>query len=316
VAPGVAARGRLAGWLSGVMLVFTFAPMFFLVVLFPDGRLPSRRWRPVLPAMFAVLAGWFAVQLQGGTTIDGGLANALDTARVSYPNPVGIFPQHGWFHGVLTVLYFVGLATGGLVVASVFARRRGASAELRKQLAWLGYVGLLIAVPAAVFLPYGLITNGHVNLVLGTLFWGLILIGPTVGIPLACAVAVLKYRLYEIDRLISRTLAYAIITALLVGIYAGPVLLAIQVLAITSPAAVAGSTLVAAALFSPLRSRVQRAVDRRFNRARYDADQMVMAFAARLKNAVDLDSVRNDLAGVVHHALEPAHISIWTSQRD
>jgi hypothetical protein len=162
----------------------------------------------------------------------------------------------------------------------------------------------------------GLITNGHVNLLLGTLFWGLILIGPTIGIPLACAVAVLKYRLYEIDRIISRTLAYAIITGLLVGIYAGPVLLATQVLGIRSPAAVAGTTLVAAALFSPLRSRVQRAVDRRFNRARYDADQTVMAFAVWLKNAVDLDSVRNDLAGVVHQALEPAHISMWISQRD
>jgi hypothetical protein len=315
VAPGSLPAARLAGWLSGVMLVSTFAPMFFLILLFPDGRLPSRRWRPVLWAMFAVLAGWVAVQLQAGTSIDGGLANALYTARVSYPNPLGIFPSHGWFQGVLTVLYFVGLATAALVVASVFARRRGASAELRKQLAWLGYVVLLIAVPAAVLLPYGLITNGQVNPVFGALFWGLILIGPTVGIPLACAVAVLKYRLYEIDRIISRTLAYAILTGLLIGIYAGLVLLATGVLAIRSPVAVAGSTLVAAALFSPLRARVQRAVDRRFNRARYDADQMVMAFAARLNNAVDLDSVRDDLAGAVHHALEPAHISIWISQR-
>jgi cation transporter-like permease len=97
----------------------------------------------------------------------------------------------------------------------------------------------------------------------------------------------LKYRLYEIDRIISRTLAYAIVTGLLVGVYAGLVLLATRVLPASHPVAVAGSTLVAAALFSPLRSRVQRAVDRRFNRARYDADQMVTAFAARLKDAVN-----------------------------
>ena len=131
----------------------------------------------------------------------------------------------------------------------------------------------------------------------------------------AIAIAVLKYRLYDIDRLISRTLAYAIVTGLLIGVYAGLVLLATQVLTLKSPVAVAGSTLVAAALFSPLRSRVQRAVDRRFNRARYDADQMVAAFAARLKDAVDLDAVQTDLADVVQQALEPAHVSMWTSSR-
>jgi len=168
----------------------------------------------------------------------------------------------------------------------------------------------------AAFLPYGLITNGQVDLAVGALFWGFILIAPTVGIPLACAVAVLKYRLYEIDRIISRTLAYAIITGLLVGVYAGLVLLTTQGFRIQTPAAVAASTLAAAALFSPLRRRVQLSVDRRFNRARYDADQTVAAFAARLKDAVDLDSVRDDLAGVVHQALQPAHVSVWISRRD
>ena len=111
--------------------------------------------------------------------------------------------------------------------------------------------------------------------------------------------AILKYRLYEIDRIISRTLAYAIVTGLLVGVYAGLVLLATRVLSFHTPVAVAAATLAAAALFNPLRQRVQRAVDRRFNRARYDADQMVAAFAARLKDAVDLDPVRDDLASVV-----------------
>ena len=139
---------------------------------------------------------------------------------------------------------------------------------------------------------------------------------PVAGVPLACAVAVLKYRLYEIDRIISRTLAYAIVTGLLVGVYAGLVLLTHQVFRVHTPVAVAASTLAAAALFTPLRSRVQRRVDRRFNRIRYDADQALAAFAARLKDAVDLDSVRDDLAGVVHQALEPAHLSVWISQRD
>ena len=133
---------------------------------------------------------------------------------------------------------------------------------------------------------------------------------------MARAAGILKYRLYEIDRIISRTLAYAIVTGLLVGVYAGLVLLATQVLRVHTPVAVAASTLAAVALFNPVRQRVQNAVDRRFNRARYDADQTVAAFAARLKDSVDLDSVRDDLAGVLHQALEPAHVSMWISRRD
>jgi hypothetical protein len=135
-----------------------------------------------------------------------------------------------------------------------------------------------------------------------------------VALPAGIGVGILKYRLYDIDKIISRTLAYALVTGLLAGLYAGLVLLATQVLRIHTPVAVAAATLAAAALFSPLRRRVQRAVDRRFNRARYDADQMVTAFAARLKDTVDLDSVQDDLASVVTKALEPAHLSVWSSK--
>ena len=126
--------------------------------------------------------------------------------------------------------------------------------------------------------------------------------------------AVLKYRLYEIDRIISRTLAYAIVTGLLVGVYAGLVLLTTQVFQVHTPVAVAASTLAAAALFSPVRRRVQRVVDRRFNRVRYDGDRTVEAFAARLKDAVDLETVRTDLADVVNRALEPAYVTVWTAK--
>jgi hypothetical protein len=314
-APGSLPAARLAGWCSGKLAALTVALLFFLIVLFPDGRMPSRRWRPVLWAMFAVVAGWAAGSLQAGTTIEGGFTSALSAAKVSYPNPLGIFPRHGWFGGFQPVIFVLMEVTGALVVASVFARRRGAGAELRKQLAWLGYVALLTAIWAVALLLYSQAANAG-NSWLATLLYVFLVLTPVAGIPLACMVAVLKDRLYEIDRLISRTLAYAILTALLVGVYAGLVLLATQVLTVKSPVAVAASTLTAAALFSPLRSRVQRAVDGRFNRARYDADQIVTAFAARLKNAVDPDSVRDDLAGIVHQALQPAHISIWTSQRD
>ena len=135
------------------------------------------------------------------------------------------------------------------------------------------------------------------------------------AVPVTMGVAILKYRLYDIDRIISRTLAYAIVTGLLIGVYAGLVLLAQQVLRFHSTVAVAVSTLAAAALFAPVRRRVQHAVDRRFNRARYDADQTVAEFAARLQDAVDLDAVRDDLAGVVQTALEPAHLTVWTAPR-
>jgi hypothetical protein len=124
-------------------------------------------------------------------------------------------------------------------------------------------------------------------------------------------VGILRYRLYEIDRIISRTLAYAIVTGLVAGVSAGLVLLATQVLEIGTPVVVAGATLAVAALFNPLRQRVRHAVDRRFNRARYDADQAIAAFAARLQDAVDPDAAHADLLAAVHQALEPAHASVW-----
>jgi len=214
------------------------------------------------------------------------------------------------------VIYGLVMVTLVLSVISVFARRRGAGAELRKQLAWLGYVGLMTAFWAAALLAAGLVAPAAASAGgwLGTAIWTVMVLTPVAGIPLACVVAVLKYRLYEIDRLISRTVAYAIVTGLLVGVYSGLVLLATRVLPLRGSVAVAGSTL-AAALFTPLRSRVQQMVDRRFNRARYDADQTVAAFARRLKDAVDLDMVRDDLASAVQKALEPAHVSVWTSDR-
>jgi hypothetical protein len=288
--------------------------MVFLVLLFPGGRLPSRRWRPLLWMMMAVLAGWTAQQFQAGTAETGGLTNALEAAGASYPNPLGIFPRQGPFSEFLGALVLLGLAAGALVVASVFVRRRGASAELRKQLAWLGYVGLFVAVPVVPFIGYGLLTHGHVNEVAGVLFWTFILLAPTVGVPVACTMAVLKYRLYEIDRLISRTVSYAIVTGLLIGVYTGLVLLANQGFRLHTPVAVAAATLAAAALFAPLRARVQRRVDHRFNRARYDAERIVTDFAARLKDAVDPDAVRADLFDTVHRSLEPTHAAIWIRQ--
>ncbi len=127
---------------------------------------------------------------------------------------------------------------------------------------------------------------------------------------------ILKYRLYDIDRLISRTLSYAVVTGLVVGVYVGIVTLATKTLGFHTPVAVAASTLAAVALFNPLRLRVQRIVDRRFNRARYDAVATVAAFTAQLRDAVDLETVRTELLEVVNRAVEPAHASVWIRRRE
>jgi hypothetical protein len=300
---------RLAGWAADLLVSLTVLLLFFVVLLFPDGRLPSRRWRPVFWAIFVVVAGAAAQELQVGI-VTGGLTNAFAVAKVTYPNPLGIFPSRGWFSVVLAVIFIFSVVTALLVVASVFVRRRGASAERREQIAWLGYVGLMTVLWAVVLVIISVATNGNSGLP-GTLSWIFMALTALVGVPLACAVAVLKYRLYEIDRIISRTLAYAIVTGLLIGVYTGLVLLATQVFRFHAPVAVAASTLAAAALFTPLRSRVQRRVDRRFNRARYDADQTIGAFTARLKDVVELESVQTDLANVIYQVLEPTHVSVW-----
>jgi hypothetical protein len=131
------------------------------------------------------------------------------------------------------------------------------------------------------------------------------------ALPVFMGVAVLKYRLYELDRIISRVVSYALITALLVGVYTGLVLLATHVLPVKSAVAVAACTLITAALFNPLRRRVQRVVDRRFNRSRYNAEAVVAAFTARMRQTVEFDAVRDDLVGVVHEAFQPTQVSMW-----
>jgi len=202
------------------------------------------------------------------------------------------------------VLFVVtGLAA---VLSLVFRYRRARTAE-RAQLRWLVYAGALIVVAVAGSLLIGPVmgsSNSANNLqnALGS--------GALALVPVAIGVAVLRYRLYDIDRVISRTLADAIVTGLLAGIYAGLVLLATGVFRFHSTVAVAASTLAVAALFNPLRRRVQHVIDRRFNRARYDADRTAAAFAARLKDELDLDSIRDDLAAAVHQALEPAHVPV------
>jgi hypothetical protein len=170
---------------------------------------------------------------------------------------------------------------------------RRSSGERRQQLKWL-------ASGAAVTIGCAVLSSSF-----GFLWLGF------AALPVSMGVAILRYRLYEIDRIISRTLAYAIVTGLLVGVYAGLVLLATRVLDVHGTVAVAAATLAAAALFAPVRRRVQHVVDRRFNRARYNAERTIATFTARLNEAIDLDTVRTDLTAAVGAALEPAHVSVW-----
>ena len=278
----------------------------FVVLLFPTGTLPSRRWRPVAWAAGAGLAGWAVGNAFAPTIID---------ASPPLPNPAGVTGPAGDIFNIMANGGRVLMVAAGLaaVLSLAFRYRRARTAE-RAQLKWLVYAGVLVVAAA-------LIAAGPVEQIMGpgdaaTNLQNAMVSGAIALIAVAIGIAVLRYRLYDIDRVISRTVAYTIITGLLAGVYAGLVLLATHVFGLHTPVAVAAATLAAAALFNPLRRRVQLLVDRRFNRARYDADQTVAAFAARLKDAVDLDAVRHDLASVVHQALEPAHVSLWISQRD
>jgi hypothetical protein len=245
-APGAVPAPKAVGLAAPTAAAVTVALLFYIVLLFPDGHLPSPRWRPVLWALAVVFVGWGTQQFQAGTTVVGGISNAIADAHVAYPNPVGFLPRHGWYSGLLAVIFVLAVLTVIAVAASVFARRRGASPERRQQLAWLGYVGTLTV---AWILMLGLgswLAPGHANNWLGALLWSPIVLTPVVGIPLACVVAVLKYRLYDLGRIVSRTVSYAIVTGLLAGVYADLVLLATRVIGLTSPVAVAGSTLAAA----------------------------------------------------------------------
>jgi hypothetical protein len=281
------------GWAPGIVL------LGLTVLLFPDGRPPSPRWRWVL----WVYAGIGLLWIGGTAVITVGAIIGHHTQVDSGGNLLllsGTDPAAGWWNAVQDVFFLLGALCWVASLAGQAASWRRSSGERRQQLKWL-MAGSAAALAGAISasLPGVTISGGVFALVCLLAFTACI------------GVAVLKYRLFDIDRVISRTLAYAIITGLLIGVYTAIVLLASGVLRFHSTVAVAVATLVAAALFNPLRRRVQTLVDRRFNRARYDADRTIAAFAALLQDAVDLDAVRADLAGSVQQALEPAHVSVW-----
>ena len=287
-------------WGSGLVLLFV------VILLFPDGRLPSRFWRCTLWVFGTVYA-----VLQVATAAAIADAIAAHPLRVDSNGGLSAVDNPaGWYNLVQgSAIVVLTVLTLCFVGRQALSWRRSSS-ERRQQLKWLAS-GAAVTLVCGVLSPTLSSSGSTIVSDVGNYAWF-----GWAALPVSIGIAILRYRLYDIDRIISRTLAYAIITGLLVGVYAGLVLLATRVLSFHTPVAVAASTLAAAALFSPLRHRVQRAVDRQFNRARYNADQLVAAFAGRLQDALDLDMVQDDLAGVVHQALEPAHVSVWISQRD
>jgi hypothetical protein len=290
-------RVALAGepcWVPGFVL------LGLAVALFPDGRLASRRWR--IPLLIYVGAGaWFCgVWSLSLATLHIGAGFDVDEVGNYLGDPTGFSAAAAgiaWAAAPIVLL----LLTAFVIRQAATWRR--ATGERRNQLTWLMSGGALSVV--SIYLVSSNNTSSA-----GRVVTDIAAVGLT-AIPLAIGIGILKYRLYEIDRLISRTLSYLAITGLLVAVFLGLVALTTSVLPFSSPVGVAASTLAAAALFTPLRRRVQRLVDHRFNRARYDADLIIATFTSQLRDAVDLDTISQELRHAVNQAVAPAHASIW-----
>jgi hypothetical protein len=270
-----------------------------LALLFPAGTLPSPRWR--LPAAIPL------AMLTAATVIT--LLRPGEIADTVSRNPFGIEGMPAWIASLPDAFAGLGVLLASILgVAAVIARYGRGSTIERHQLRWFVAAVLLAAVPIAISPQPGI--GGPQWLLVAEI--GLFLV------PVAVGIAVLRYRLFEIDRIISRTLGWAIVTGVLVAVFAG---LVVALQAILAPVtegntlAVAASTLVAFALFQPLRRRVQHGVDRRFDRARYDGERVVDSFAGRLRDQIELGGVERDLGAAVVVALSPASVHLWVRGR-
>ena len=290
-----------------VVLQPSWAPAIALfavsILLFPDGRIPGGLWRLALWVFLALALAWL-----GGAF---GIALYAIATHGIHLDPSGNLvmsdrPAGGnlWWGAVQDAFFSVLVLSAIAWVGRQLAMFRRANAIQRLQLKWL-VSGAVISVIGGFVSIFTSGSGGIVGVAGDILGLGL------VAFPFAIAVAVQRYRLYEVDRLISRTLAYAILTAVLAGTFIALIALTTDTLALSGRVGVAASTLAAAALFNPLRTRIQRLVDRRFNRARYDAEAIVAAFTTRLRDAVELDAIRADLLGAVNRAVEPTHASVW-----
>jgi hypothetical protein len=297
--PGSLPAGELASWVYSWLWVPGLGLLMFICVLFPNWRLPSARWR------------WFA-RLSALATLVGIVLAAFSPGRIvlglpAIRNPLGIEGLPNAYKPV-QVLMLVLIA---ISVASLLMRRGYARGVERQQTKWFTYTTAVAASGA--ILQY--IISEPLGLVwLGGVAYALVLIG-LVGIPISMGIAITRYKLYEIDLLINRTLVYGSLTAMLVALYFGGIVVLQRMFVLLtgqqSTLAVVASTLLIAALFTPLRRRIQSFIDRRFYRRKYDARKTLEAFSATLRDEADLEALNNDLVGVVRETMQPAHVSLW-----
>ena len=300
--PGSLPAGEIAAWIATWVVYPAFGLLAYLFLLFPDGRPLSPRWHPLLWVNGVLIVAGSAVW-----ALIPGPSEALDGIR----NPLGI-------EGYGVSLEFAGellfYATDVLVllsVVSVFLRLRHASVATRLQIEWLAYAAVLLGIIVIVSLVGDLLFGGFG-------WWlFLVVILAFLGLPISIGLAVLRYRLYDIDVIINRTLVYGSLTAILAGVYFGSVT-ATQALFSTltdqqelPQLVVVTSTLLIAALFNPLRRRIQSFIDRRFYRRKYDAAKTLEAFSSKLRDETDLEALRGDLIGVVTETMQPAQVSLW-----
>jgi hypothetical protein len=293
-------------WLPTVGLL-----AIYLVLLFPDGRLPSRRWRPL-----AWLSGLVIALLGVDSVLAPGELTDLEGVR----NPFGL-EGAPWLVDaeIVLLLLFVGCILASAV--SLILRYRHSGGEVREQIKWIAlagsFVGLLLSTVLGLIIVSEVMKGSGDSTPLwlqGLLF---VMVLSFAGVPVAIGFAVLRYRLYDIDLLINRTLVYGSLTVSLAVVYFGGVTVTQAIFrALTSQEeqpqlAVVVSTLVIAALFNPLRRRIQSFIDRRFYRRRYDAAKTLEAFSVKLRDETDLDTLRDDLVGVVRETMQPAHVSLW-----
>jgi hypothetical protein len=284
----------LAAWLSDVAQMSVILTLLFIVLLFPTGRLVSERWKPI--AGFTVLTA--VIVLLGVAFAPGPLSN-----WPAIENPFGI--ETTVLNALTSVGGPLGLVCFVAAITSLVLRFRRSTGDERQQIKWVAWaagVGFAL-ICGSVF------GSEEFNDRFGSAVW---MVG-ILGFPVSCAIAVLKYRLYDIDRLISRTLTYGALTAALSGGFLLAVLALQSLLPVSddSPVIIAASTLAVIAAFGPLRARFQRAVDHRFDRSRYDAARAIETFGSRLRETVNIESIELDLVATVRDTMHPSHVSLW-----
>jgi len=279
-------------WVPGVMLLFCFLPLYF-----PNGRLVSRRWRWVVRlALISCVTGAALFALSPG-----------EIPSMGVDNPLGIEalrPASDFLETVYLALYFFLWFASA---ASLVARFKRSGSTERQQIKWLAF--------AASAVPVWFLTNAPIEAAVPNLFQVVDALIFSALIPVAAGMAILRYRLYDIDVAINRTLVYGSLTATLVAVYFGGIVVLQRLFVVLtgerSTLAVVASTLVIAALFNPLRRRIQWFIDRRFYRRKYDARKTLEAFSFRLRDETDLETLNGDLVGVVRETMQPAHASLW-----